>query len=87
MSNSEYKFMEEFYKSAYIKPDKIIFQNIETVQDQLFILVLEKEGRICIITKGTGIVSEPIPQEDIQQIILGHIEIQKLKEAIKNEIR
>jgi hypothetical protein len=74
----KYKYLDQFYKVAYIIPQDIVLQQIDTFGNRMSIFIVEKGDNIRII-QADGAKDEPIKWSNIKDIILSNNQFEELK--------
>jgi hypothetical protein len=81
-NREEYKYLQEFYKTAYISPDNIVLQDIDIFGSRVSIFIVEQKGNIRII-KADGNKDKPISWNGIKDMILNESQLQELLQLQK----
>jgi hypothetical protein len=74
----EYKYIDEFYKAAYISPQNIVLQQIDTFGNRIRIFIIEQDDNIRLI-KADGDKDKPIKWSNTKHMILSNNEFEELK--------
>ncbi|MFC0906249.1 hypothetical protein ACFHWD_16345 [Clostridium sp. MT-14] len=81
-NQEEYKYLPEFYQTAYISPDNIVLQDIDIFGSRVSIFIVEQKDNIRII-KADGNKDKPISWNNIKDMILGESQIEQLLQLQK----
>jgi hypothetical protein len=75
----KYKYLDEFYKAAYINPQNIVLQQIDTFGNRMSIFIIVEKGDNIRIIQADGAKDEPIKWSNIKDIILSNNQFEELK--------
>jgi hypothetical protein len=79
---SQYKYLDKFYQTAYISPDNIVLQDIDIFGSRVSIFIVERKDNIRLI-QASGNKDKPIKWGNIKDMILSESQLEKLLELQK----
>lgn len=74
----KYKYLDVFYKAAYINPQNIILQHIDVFGNRISIFIIEQGDNIRLI-QADGVKDEPIKWSNTKDMILSKSQFEELK--------
>ncbi|MDP4143109.1 MAG: hypothetical protein Q8936_01320 [Bacillota bacterium] len=85
-SQDEYKYLDQFYKDAFIKKENIVLQNIRVSENGIcYIQIAEKTDFGVTVTTAMGKADKIIRPEDIDRIPLNRYLVEDLYKIVTNK--
>ncbi|UZW14328.1 hypothetical protein OSC52_00195 [Clostridium pasteurianum] len=80
---SEYKYLDQFYKSALIDSKQIVFKEVNVSDLFATIYIVTKNKNMLDIFTAVGDIDKPIKNESINHVLVFQNQLEKLCKQIE----